>query len=117
MGGAGVPGAGRGADVLLHQLPHRRHRRRDLAGHPLRRLPAHSGEEVRLHLRIALTDEHSVRAIRKWDLFMKQLIDADELNVGLRRRSIVDQLLIETAERKQQVCSLADTGSRSTVSQ
>ena len=48
---------------------------------------------------------------------MKQLIDADELNVGLRRRSIVDQRLIETAERKQQVCSLADTGSRSTVSQ
>ena len=91
MGGAGLPGAGRGADVLLQQLPHRRHRRRDLAGHPLRRLPAHSGEEVRLHLRIALTDEHSVRAIRKWDLFMKQLIDADELNVGLRRRSIVDQ--------------------------
>ena len=46
----------------------RRHRRRDLAGHPLRRLPAHSGEEVRLHLRIALTDEHSVRAIRKLSL-------------------------------------------------
>ena len=91
MGGVGVLGTGRGAHVLLRQLPRRRYRRRDLARHPLRRLPAHSGEEVRLHLRIALTDEHSVRAIRKWDLFMKQLIDADELNVGLRRRSIVDQ--------------------------
>ena len=91
MGGIGVPDTGRGAHVLLRQLPRRRYRRRDLARHSLCGLPAHSGEEVRLHLRIALTDEHSVRAIRKWDLFMKQLIDADELNVGLRRRSIVDQ--------------------------
>ena len=77
--------------IKKHEEKGRRYRRRDLARHSLCGLPAHSGEEVRLHLRIALTDEHSVRAIRKWDLFMKQLIDADELNVGLRRRSIVDQ--------------------------
>ena len=46
MGGAGIPGTGCGVDVLLRQLPHRCYRRRNLAGHPLRGIPNHSGKEI-----------------------------------------------------------------------